>query len=264
MRESYAALMAKLAEPAPTPRQVAKPPPPRTPRPVAKPPPPPTPRQVAEPPPPPQPAQPQPSFRNATSTQNNEVEWIQLRDGSIRSVQKHRVIGPLTRPPPAMVEASAVRRSLNFREFMTPDQLAAIGNIPKDVLKHGGGFNGYGNGGAGYNAAIKAMATARMYPPTQDWGTSTVVSAPSACAPSAYIAASAAAAAPQPEPPQRTEYELPVVFDSQEMYRPYQPASGPILTGRDMEREAMRERKRKLDSDSLGPRHLLCGRIDCS
>jgi hypothetical protein len=96
-----------------------------------------------------------------------------------------------------------------------------------------------------------------------DWGVTTVVSAPSACAPSAYIAASAAAVTPQPPQPQRTEYELPVVFDNQEMYRPWTPAAGPILTGKDYEREAMlRKVKRKLESSNFGPRHPLCGLSD--
>ena len=236
MRASFAKLMGILKKP--TPLHRAKPPPPPPPPPLIR-----------------------PSFRPAQSTKDNDLDWIQLADGSLRSVQRRKVHGVLSRPPPALVEASAVRPRFDFRSTLTPEQLSLINGVPKSVLTHGAGPNGYGAiGGFGYISASKAMDMAKTnhHVMVPNWGTSVVVAqAPSA--PSAYITASAAAEAPPPPPPRRTEAEMPVLFDNSDMYRPWVPSSGPILTGRDLEREKERAAKRRQFLSSLGPRHPLRG-----
>lgn len=246
--ESYAKLTAALSAPSPPVRQAA-----HVPTPVER-----------------------PTIRQASMTHvptvdgtairpngNAELDWIVLADGSLRSIQKHRVRGVLTHVPPAnVVKASASRPFVDFKSTLNAAQLSLINGIPKDVLAHGGGPNSYGADRVGYIAASKSFNVARsnhhlMIP---NWGLST------ACAPSAsaYVAASAAAAPmaaepPPPSEPQRSEWQMPAIMDDSAMYTPWVKPGGPILTGRDLERDQERDVKRRHFLSNLGPKHPLHG-----
>ena len=276
MREEYAGLMAKLtaAPPVPdtrraTPLRYATPAPP-TPQPAPRPPlrhatlAPPTPQPTPRPPPQhAAPAAPASTFHHTMNNGKNDLEWIQLADGSFRSIQKYPVRDVLARPPPRMVEASQAGRPVSFRAFLTEEQRKNI-EIPKEILTHGAGFNGYGTRGFGYTAASKSMEAARTHYHVMrpNWGLTTAY-AQSAGAPCLYIAASAAKAeAPEPQPPAeiRTEWQMPTVLDDCTKYHPYTPSSGPIITGADYERIREREAMRAKEKANFGPRHLLRGK----
>ena len=248
MREEYEGLVAKLTAAPPTPRPSLR---------YATPAPPTPPPQHAAP------AAPASTFHHAMNNGKNDLEWIQLADGSIRSIQKNPVRDVLARPLPCMIEASRAGRPVSFRAFLTEEQRKNI-DIPDEVLTHGAGFNGYGNKGFGYIAASKSMEAAQTHYHVMrpNWGLTTAY-AQSAGVPCLYIAASAAKAeAPEPQPPAeiRTEWQMPAALDGCAKYCPYTPSSGPIITGADYERIREREAMRAKEISNFGPRHLLGGR----